>query len=85
MHHGSNTEYLDKNYGGILIIWDRIFGSFQPEGAAVVYGLTKNIDTYNPLRVATHEFAAIGRDLVTARSAREVTGYLFKHPGWEPG
>ncbi len=85
VHHGSNTEYLDKNYGGILIIWDRIFGSFQPEGAAVVYGLTKNIDTYNPLRVATHEFAAIGRDLVTARSAREVTGYLFKHPGWEPG
>lgn len=36
VHHGSNTEYLDKNYGGILIIWDRIFGSFQPEGAAVV-------------------------------------------------
>lgn len=51
----------------------------------MVYGLTKNIDTYNPLRVATHEFAAIGRDLVTARNAQEVTGYLFKHPGWEPG
>ncbi|NGM12884.1 sterol desaturase family protein [Verrucosispora sioxanthis] len=84
VHHGSNTEYLDRNYGGILIVWDRIFGTFQAEGDAVRYGLTKNIGTYNPLRVATHEYAAIWRDLRTARSWRERIGYLLRRPGWQP-
>ncbi|MBQ1047047.1 sterol desaturase family protein [Micromonospora sp. C51] len=84
VHHGSNDEYLDRNYGGILIIWDRIFGTFQAEGDAVRYGLTKNIGTYNPLRVATHEYAAIWRDLRTARSWRERLGYLLRRPGWQP-
>ncbi|MFY1576672.1 sterol desaturase family protein [Verrucosispora sp. WMMD703] len=84
VHHGSNDEYLDRNYGGILIIWDRLFGTFQAEGDAVRYGLTKNIGTYNPLRVATHEYAAIWRDLRTARSWRERLGYLLRRPGWQP-
>ncbi|WBB50840.1 sterol desaturase family protein [Verrucosispora sp. WMMA2044] len=84
VHHGSNTEYLDRNYGGILIVWDRIFGTFQAEGDAVRYGLTKNIGTYNPLRVATHEYAAIWRDLRTASSWRERIGYLLRRPGWQP-
>ncbi|MFF5217972.1 sterol desaturase family protein [Micromonospora sp. NPDC000442] len=84
VHHGSNDEYLDRNYGGILIVWDRLFGTFQAEGDAVRYGLTKNIGTYNPLRVATHEYAAIWRDLRTARSWRERLGYLLRRPGWQP-
>ncbi|MEV2239178.1 sterol desaturase family protein [Micromonospora sp. NPDC049891] len=84
VHHGSNAEYLDRNYGGILIIWDRLFGTFQAEGDAVRYGLTRNIGTYNPLRVATHEYAAIWRDLRTARSWRERLGYLLRRPGWQP-
>jgi len=84
VHHGSNAQYLDKNYGGILIVWDRLFGSFEAESERVVYGLTKNIDTFNPLRVATHEYAAIGRDLGAARNWRDRFGYVFRGPGWTP-
>ena len=57
VHHGANEQYLDRNYGGILVIWDRLFGSFEPEGERVRYGLTKNIETFNPVRVAFHEYA----------------------------
>ena len=84
VHHGSNTEYLDRNYGGILIVWDRLFGTFEPERATARYGLTKNIGTYNPLRVATHEFAAIWSDVRRADSWRHRLGYLFGRPGWQP-
>lgn len=73
-----------RNFAGILIVWDRWFGSFEPEGERPLYGLTKNIDTHNPLRVAFHEYAAIARDLRSARSARAWLGYLFGHPGWRP-
>ncbi|MBF6190024.1 sterol desaturase family protein [Nocardia implantans] len=84
VHHGSNDRYLDKNYGGILIIWDRLFGTFEPEGERVRYGLTKNIETFNPARVATHEWASIWRDLRGAPSWRARGGYLFRGPGWAP-
>src|SRR6476661_8169716 len=57
VHHGSNQQYLDRNHGSILIIWDRLFGTFEREGEPVVYGLTKNIDTFNPVRVITNEHA----------------------------
>ena len=63
VHHGANEQYLDRNYGGILVIWDRLFGSFEPEGERVRYGLTTNIETFNPVRVAFHEYIALGRDL----------------------
>ena len=68
VHHGANEVYLDRNYGGILIVWDRIFGTFQGETERPVYGLTQNIRTFRPHRVAFHEFVAIGRD-VRAREA----------------
>jgi sterol desaturase/sphingolipid hydroxylase (fatty acid hydroxylase superfamily) len=84
VHHASQGSYLDRNFAGILIVWDRWFGSFEPEGERPLYGLTKNIDTHNPLRVAFHEYAAIARDLRSARSARAWLGYLFGHPGWRP-
>jgi sterol desaturase/sphingolipid hydroxylase (fatty acid hydroxylase superfamily) len=84
VHHGSNDPYLDRNYGGILIIWDRLFRSFEPEGETVRYGLTSNIQTFNPLKVATHEYAAIWRDLRGATSWRDRAGYLFGPPGWQP-
>ncbi len=54
VHHGVNSEYLDKNYGGILIIWDRIFGTFEPEKAKVKYGITTPLNSYNPLWANTH-------------------------------
>lgn len=84
VHHGSNAQYLDKNYGGILIVWDRLFGTFEEEGERVRYGLTKNINTFNPLRVATHEYAAIWRDLREAGSWSARLGHLFRGPGWSP-
>jgi sterol desaturase/sphingolipid hydroxylase (fatty acid hydroxylase superfamily) len=84
VHHGSNDPYLDRNYGGILIVWDRLFRSFEPEGEPVSYGLTKNIETFNPLKVATHEYAAIWRDVRSARRWRHRAGYLFGRPGWQP-
>jgi sterol desaturase/sphingolipid hydroxylase (fatty acid hydroxylase superfamily) len=84
VHHGSQSQYLDRNYAGVLIIWDRLFGTFEPEGEPVVYGLTKNITTYNPLRVATHEYVALWRDLRTASSWRHRAGHLLRGPGWAP-
>lgn len=84
VHHASQGSYLDRNYAGVLIVWDRLFGTFEPETERCIYGLTRNIDTYNPLRVAFHEYAAIGRDLRSARSWRERFGHLFGHPGWGP-
>lgn len=84
VHHASNQQYLDRNYAGILIVWDRLFGTFAPEVEAPVYGLTKNIDTYNPLRVATHEYVAIARDVARATSWAERLGRVVRGPGWQP-
>ena len=84
VHHGANDQYLDKNYGGILIIWDRLLGTFEPEGERVRYGLTTNIRTFNPVKVATHEWAAIWRDLQGATTWRERAGYALRGPGWRP-
>ncbi|MDB1089760.1 sterol desaturase family protein [Streptomyces sp. ACA25] len=85
VHHASQGSYLDRNFGGIFIVWDRMFGTFAPETEPCVYGLTKNIDTHNPLRVATHEYVAIARDLSAAGTWRERVGYLLRNPGWQPG
>lgn len=84
VHHGKNSQYLDKNYGGVLILWDRLFGTFELEREKVVYGLTKDIETYNPLRIAFHEYAAIGRDVRRARTLREGLGRIVRGPGWRP-
>jgi sterol desaturase/sphingolipid hydroxylase (fatty acid hydroxylase superfamily) len=84
VHHGSNAQYLDRNYAGILIIWDRMFGSFEPEGERVIYGLTKNLTTYNPVRVAFHEYAAIASDIAAASRWRDRVNVLTRGPGWLP-
>ena len=84
VHHGANAQYLDKNYGGILIVWDKLFGTFEPELRRVKYGLTKNIDTNNPFRIAYHEMACIARDVRTARTMRDRLGHVFGRPGWVP-
>ncbi|HEX4109692.1 MAG TPA: sterol desaturase family protein [Solirubrobacteraceae bacterium] len=84
VHHGSQSQYLDRNYAGILIIWDRLLGTFEPEGERVRYGLTKNIDTFNPVRAAFHEYGAIWRDVRGARRWRDRVGYLVRGPGWQP-
>lgn len=84
VHHGSDDEYLDKNYGGVFIVFDRMFGSFKRESARPKYGLTKNIESFNPLRVAFHEWAAIARDVRGAERWRDRLGYVFGPPGWTP-
>ncbi|MGE2835874.1 sterol desaturase family protein [Mycobacterium sp. SMC-4] len=84
VHHGMDAEYLDKNYGGILIIWDRLFGTFQPEIFRPRYGLTKPVDTFNIWKLQTHEYVAIGRDVRTARRLRDRLGFVFGPPGWQP-
>jgi len=80
VHHGSNDEYIDRNHGGIFIVWDRLFGTFEPERAKVVYGLTTNLTTFNPFVIQTHELVAIFRDVRNAKSAREVLRALFYMP-----
>lgn len=83
VHHGSQSQYLDRNYGGILILFDRWFGTFEPEEEAVRYGLTTNIETYNPLRVAFHEYGAIWRDLRTpGLTLGQRVGVVFRGPGY---
>ena len=86
VHHARNPRYLDANYAGILIIWDRLFGTYIPETDAEPprYGLVKNLGDFNILRVAFHEWIGIGKDLAGSRSIREVLGYLFGPPGWSP-
>jgi sterol desaturase/sphingolipid hydroxylase (fatty acid hydroxylase superfamily) len=84
VHHGSDPIYLDRNYGGVLIIWDRMFGTFQAEQHRPTYGLTTPIHSSNLLRLQFHEYAALVRDLRTARRLRDRLGYVFGPPGWQP-
>ena len=84
VHHGSQAQYLDRNYGGILIVWDRLFGTWEPEDERVRYGLTTNIETHHPARVAFGEFAALWRDVRAANRWRDRVGYVVHGPGWGP-
>jgi sterol desaturase/sphingolipid hydroxylase (fatty acid hydroxylase superfamily) len=86
VHHATNPDYLDCNYGGVTMVFDRLFGTYVPERRTnpPAYGLVKQVNSHNPLVIAFHEWIAIGKDLVTARSLREVAGYLFARPGWRP-
>jgi sterol desaturase/sphingolipid hydroxylase (fatty acid hydroxylase superfamily) len=84
VHHASDRDYLDKNYGGILIVWDRLFRSYAEETHRPTYGLTKNIDSFNPFRLQYHEYSAIARDVRASRTWRERFGYLVGPPGWTP-
>jgi sterol desaturase/sphingolipid hydroxylase (fatty acid hydroxylase superfamily) len=82
VHHGSDLKYLDKNHGGILIIWDRLFGTFQPEEERPTYGLTKNIDTYNPVFIAFKEWGQMFKQAWQSGSVRNYLNYLLRPPGW---
>jgi sterol desaturase/sphingolipid hydroxylase (fatty acid hydroxylase superfamily) len=84
VHHASDEIYLDRNYGGVLIVWDRLFRTFQPELHRPTYGLTTPVGTYNVLRLQFHEYAAILLDLRAARGWRDRLGYILGPPGWRP-
>ncbi|MGA7540432.1 MAG: sterol desaturase family protein [Steroidobacteraceae bacterium] len=85
VHHSSNPRYLDANYAGVFMIWDRLFGSFVAERRddPPRYGIVHNLGSFNPLRIALHEYYAIARDVLR----RDLTGlqrcaYFFGPPGW---
>ena len=85
VHHGSNPLYLDRNHAGILIIWDKLFHTFQPEleTEKVIYGLTNNINTFNPIKIAFHEWIAMFKDAFSGKkSIKNRFLYLLKPPGW---
>ena len=82
VHHARNPVYLDRNYGGILIVWDRMFGTFQEELDHIParYGLTRNITSFNPLHIAFHEWVRVARDIVSA--PKRAFSVLLSRPGW---
>ncbi len=82
VHHGSNPQYLDRNHGSILIVWDKLFGTFEPEAEELVYGLTKNIDTFDPARIATHEHADILADVAASENWTDRLSFVVRGPGW---
>ncbi|MEE9371626.1 MAG: sterol desaturase family protein [Saprospiraceae bacterium] len=84
VHHASNVRYLDRNHGGVFILWDRLFNTFSEEKdfEKPIYGLTKNINTYNPLRVISHEYHSIWNDLIRAPKWSDKLKYIFLAPGW---
>ena len=81
-HHGSQRQYLDINHGSILILWDKLFGTFEPEVERVRYGLTRNLETYNLGTIATHEWRDIAKDISTAPTWSDRFGFLLRGPGW---
>jgi len=83
VHHASDAHYLDKNYGSTLIIWDRMFGTFTPEKERPTYGITKNVNSYNPVTLVFHEFVDIYRDILKAENPKEIWQILFGKPGDE--
>jgi sterol desaturase/sphingolipid hydroxylase (fatty acid hydroxylase superfamily) len=83
VHHATNAQYLDRNHAGIFIIWDRLFNTFEPEIEKPVYGLVKNIETYNPIKVAFIEWFEMFKDFFTSKiSLKNRFLYLIKPPGW---
>lgn len=84
VHHGMNGQYIDKNFAGMLVIWDHLFGTYEPEIEKVEYGLTTPINTSNPIKVGFYEFISLGRDLKNTDGLKNKFLMLFKGPGWKP-
>ena len=84
VHHATNPQYLDRNHAGIFIIWDRLFGTFEPEVEKPVYGLVKNINTYNPVKIAFNEWIQMFKDAFASKTSfSNRLKYLVKPPGWK--
>jgi sterol desaturase/sphingolipid hydroxylase (fatty acid hydroxylase superfamily) len=84
VHHGRNAIYIDKNYAGMFTIWDRMFGTYQPETEPVDYGITKPINTSNPIKIGFIPFYRLFKDVIQARCWKDRFLYLVKGPGWNP-
>jgi alkylglycerol monooxygenase len=84
VHHGVNPKYQDKNYAGVFIIWDRMFGTFTPEEEEPVYGITVPLRTWNPLWANVHVFVDIARQAARTARWRDRLGVIFGPPAWRP-
>jgi len=84
VHHGSNQQYLDKNFGGVLMIWDRMFGTYEAEKESVVYGLTKNIKTNNPILITVHEYINIFKDVRRCDNVKDIFRVIFGGLSFKP-
>lgn len=87
VHHAQNLKYLDKNHGGFLNIFDRMFGTYQEleeEYEEIRFGVIHAPDSYNPFVILTHEYADIWKDIKKSKNLREVFMYIFGPPGWSP-
>lgn len=84
VHHAVNDEYIDRNYGGMLVIWDRLFGTFAEEKAACVYGTRQPLDSWRPLRAVLGPYAPLLRDAWHTRRWRDKLQLWFRAPGWRP-
>lgn len=84
VHHGSNPKYIDKNHAGTLIIWDRMFGTFQEEEEEVVYGITKPLESWNPVWANFHYWKELFSLAKQTRSAADKIKLFLKPPGWKP-
>ena len=80
VHHGSNKQYIDKNYGNLLIIWDRLFGTFEPEDEEVKFGLVNNVNTFNPVKVTFMAWMSMINDLKQKNSFIEIIKVIFGPP-----
>lgn len=80
VHHGSNPEYIDKNMGGILMIFDHLFGTYQREISPPIYGITNNIDTHNPLKILLHEYGSIYKKISQIKGLKNKIHFLFSNP-----
>ena len=84
VHHATNPQYLDRNHAGIFIIWDKFFGTFEPEIEKPTYGLVSNINTNNPIKVAFLEWAEMFNDVLNSKtSLNKKFLYFLKPPGWK--
>lgn len=84
VHHSSNPQYLDTNYGGVLVIWDKLFGTYAEEEEKARYGLTKPFNTYNPVKIVFDEWQSMIREIQAAKGISEVLKVMFGSPGWKP-
>ena len=84
VHHGVNPTYQDRNYAGVFIIWDRLFGTFTPEEEEPVYGITKPLASWNPIWANVHVFAEIWRNVRLTQGWRNILRVVFGRPGWRP-
>ncbi len=85
VHHGRNPQYIDRNHGSILIAWDRLFKTFEPEGDRPVYGLTDGVERYNPAAIIGNEYRDLLRDVARSGSWRARLSHVLRGPGWSPG